>query len=1207
MKFFKSILFWGSLIVIAFSLGLFFLFPVLGVAEIAIRILSALLLFILGMAVILIISYRKMALGAKDSQANQNMGFEGDSQLVNNWAIPMRQEIMDALSILSGRHSKSALKKFKFALVIGSDRSGKSTLMSHSGQAISRVFPAPGEASQRSHNFCTWYISGHSVYIEAPYSLYNSMSAPGEGELETYLSILRREGKEKCLDQILIAVNIQELAGSNDSIEHLSVELRERLTIALKSSALDIPVYLNFTHLDALPGFGDFCSNLKGVEQEQILGAALPIYQNPLAPRPAFEREFDRLYQSIQSKTLSRLAEVHSPVEKQRVFLFPNEFGAMREKLGRFVDDVFRKTLQAERPLFRGFFFTSITQANAPSAIAEPQGFDSGFSDTIMSHPLNPHQNLDKPVFKQQASEGRYSAYFSGLLFNGLLKSDSNLSSFPAYRKTKMSRNVLASVTAMIVLGCMFLAYGGLSYLHSSSLSKKTVEAISKSKRIRWQNPDNFKQEFELFEQVAAQINLYENHEEHGSPWSLGPGYDFSSLALEKLRKVYYFHLHNLVVGAMLEQLRGDLYYSSYYSAEDRDRLYSDLALYLSVTDMGIPHRKEIDTYQLSQGLFSNWNKNLSEKVGLMYLPPNFERQLEEQAERYSKDLLAGKLPTDGNKKYQSDKKSVESAREALQGTPSIDGLYNSIVSQAKDYEDLTLESMGLSADGLITSSSKVRGFYTKAAFEQGVLAYIDEAAEKPHKKDWVMGGRISELPPEMADKRKLARALKTRYFEEYRKEWLKFLASLKTEVPTNLTMMSGRIVGFGSETQGLKRVFSRTLEEVNLIPPKNKHVDNEIKRKTKHSLLGKMAKENFDNRDDPRKELLESFNIIALLNGDEGNPGILRHYIDGIKTLGADLNQFSLHDKPGIPILKYLQDVYSNAPANPLVHCWSQSVNIMEQTPDDVKSWLGPLLQSSIREVLSYLVSLAQGNLEEFYNKEVYQPYVERIKGRYPFEKDKSNEANIEDINNYFNKESGRFHVFIKTYLKPFLTEINGLYVAKQWNGIKMSFSVEALQTLNQGIALSDRVFQALSREVKTFPLSLTLYHAQNASKVEFKFQEMELVTNNVTPKLNQTVEWPNDNAHKGASIKVTLPNGKSQTIEAPGPWGIFRVLEKSRRFKPRGTGFDAYWRIRVENKYDIDVKIGCELREVVNPFTQSRFYDFEAAPTLLEDKPNT
>ncbi|MBN0106019.1 hypothetical protein JTL63_35690, partial [Pseudomonas aeruginosa] len=60
------------------------------------------------------------------------------------------------------------------------------------------------------------------------------------------------------------------------------------------------------------------------------------------------------------------LQQERDPARRDLVYGFPQQFAALRECLGEFLNGVFKPNPYEERPLLRGLYFTSGTQEGSP-------------------------------------------------------------------------------------------------------------------------------------------------------------------------------------------------------------------------------------------------------------------------------------------------------------------------------------------------------------------------------------------------------------------------------------------------------------------------------------------------------------------------------------------------------------------------------------------------------------------------------------------------------------------------------------------------------------------------------------------------------------------------------------------------------------------------------------------------------------------------
>src|SRR5690606_31498795 len=136
--------------------------------------------------------------------------------------------------------------------------------------------------------------------------------------------------------------------------------------------------------------------------------------------RARFEREYRKLYDSLQAHTPQRLSQAADPGRKKRIFTFPNELRAAQERLAVSVEHLVKDSMRRERALFRGFFLTSVTPADGASGGAAEAAADGGREPV---HFLDHRARLRGPAAAPDPEAlARTRALFTFLLFGGVLK-----------------------------------------------------------------------------------------------------------------------------------------------------------------------------------------------------------------------------------------------------------------------------------------------------------------------------------------------------------------------------------------------------------------------------------------------------------------------------------------------------------------------------------------------------------------------------------------------------------------------------------------------------------------------------------------------------------------------------------------------------------------------------------------------------------------
>src|SRR5262249_3229035 len=206
------------------------------------------------------------------------------------------------------------------------------------------------------------------------------------------------------------------------------------------------PVYLVFTNMDVVQGFGEFFHKLGQADRGQVWGATIPLEQSDNA-HALFDVEFDYLYDALMQQRLLRLSEPAEPAEQLQIFDFPLLFAQARRRLGLFTSALFRPNPFSESPLLRGFYFTSAAANGSLNGSGS-----SGDIETVSGDGGRGEIRL--------AEEG----YFGNHLLGDVLIRDRDLAaSFQAGRRHRhLLRNGLlgaaAAVVALFTIG-MFVSF----------------------------------------------------------------------------------------------------------------------------------------------------------------------------------------------------------------------------------------------------------------------------------------------------------------------------------------------------------------------------------------------------------------------------------------------------------------------------------------------------------------------------------------------------------------------------------------------------------------------------------------------------------------------------------------------------------------------------------------------------------------------------
>ncbi len=1195
-KLFRSPSFWIILIGFTLSLAVFFLYPLLGRKDWTGRLLVTVLpLLLTGVAVLAVrlMSLQK-AMNRRGQEERPRDKAAGERSAL--WQVPLRAFTESALEMLrqggrAGKLGSKALDAHRFYLVMGRDGSGKHTLMAQSGLHFPRIHPDEADLARQSQSFPRWYMGREGIFLVTPGRY---VTDPGASdEVKDFAAQLAKSGKSKAVDGILLTVSLREMLGSESQTALLAQQLRATLGHFMAQVHLDLPVYVVFTHADIIPGFQSFFENLKDLEAQQVFGATLALGGQLGTPRARFEREYRKLWESVKTRIMTRLAQATSEAGKREIFLFPNELGAAQEKLALFIENLFKDDSRRESLLFRGFFFTGNVPRPGQAKTAAPSAVTG--SETLFAHPLSPRAAKQTPAFQEAPASDELKPLFTGLLFGGVLRTDGSLSRRTQFKQGNLSRRALIVSLVSLVLAVLLSVYALSGFLQVRKLLGDAADSISRAAGANFSDAYTLGSDFTAFDDLLLAIQRLKEADKGLGSWSIPPGF-YDGEALELALAVHTAQADRLAREASLRHLEATLQMgAAYFTPSDRQRFYEQLRLYLILTGETGEAKKKLGPEDLSPGLTGLWAEGILARFGAENVSPRLLDRLPDHAdvyaERYFKKKRIWKRPNTV---------LIAQVRQAMLGNPSLDGVYGSIVASIPADKDLGLSEMGIPGDGILRGEARIPGFYTKLIHAELAMEAIKAGAEEPNRKDWVLGDAVA-LPPEMGNSDALHKALLDRYYDSYARAWSDFMQGLRVDIPSEPGQASGKLIAYASQSQGLPAVLQRMRQETDLV--KSGGMGEELLAdKLKKKKVTRLALGAWESREDPKETLQRKFAYLDKLLGGASGGGILQGYLQALQALGESLGQMALADDGGASALTFSQDVFAGKAPQPLGDAFREAKSALQQAPDEARIWLQPLLERPVLQAGALIMSRAENHLETQYRNQVLSFCRDRLQGRYPFDRKSTEDAAWDDFVAFFAPEEGKLARFVKKDLGSLVRLEDGGVQIRHWNGMKPPLSSAALKMLEGGSRLSARMFRENSSKPRTYFTTLILSETRNTQNIGFAMGQERLAVKPGEGAARTRVKWPSDDPYGGAEIKVDFIGGGSDTKRFDGPWGMLRLMEASRALNARPGGFTAKWRFRVAQKYELDVKLDGETQENPHPLTHNDFFRFECATDLLQ-----
>lgn len=684
-------------------------------------------------------------------------------------------------SNLGNRQVSDALYGLPWYVLAGPPGSGKSSLALSAGlnfHALSSQRRSDQNLVKATRD-SEWRVTDNGVLIDTAgrYCTEGQDRDEWLGLIET----LKKTRRNRALDGFVLTVNAQNLLGAKEAeLEQQAQVLRARLDEMMKSTGVRFPVYLVFTHADAIPGFKEFYAALPQAERSQVWGATIPLEQAENA-HALFDVEFDYLLDSLMKRRLLRLSGATTPAEQHGVFNFPLRFAETRRKLGLFTLAMFRPNPFTGVPLLRGFYFTS-----------NPQGQDGRIDRTGV---------FSEDLFKQVVFRDRDIA----ASFQSQKAAPNQLA------KVKLAVGTLAAACFLWFVGSVVSYFNNSSLLEEAQLNAKTVLEFYEAGRGKPAVETNAN-EMDALDKLRGTLQKIEDADQSffGSLTQRFGLYSGSKIR-ERARQVYFDFVSQRFLVPAIAALENDL--GNITPAGEGDKLesmqddyYYKLQAYL------MPARQErVDPKFIEERLAAYWKEKPSDRGRQENLA-----FYAEQAALHDDDDTTVPRPL-GNEA------AINSARAKLKSYSPTKRVYNEVmrkINKRGSAVDLAKVLEGQEGTELLEESDPhpVPYAFTKNAYYKHVTgdAMASVKEDLSGKDDWVMGEKSAAESINVDQ-------LRDRYSTEYAAHWQKFLDGIRVRSFKDKNAAIDSLGTLGQENSPLKRVVSYVANETKLSsPPKD-------------------------------------------------------------------------------------------------------------------------------------------------------------------------------------------------------------------------------------------------------------------------------------------------------------------------------------------------------------------------------------------------
>ena len=1170
--------------------------------------LVGVVIVLLVCAIALAIAAARAARGARrieESMRDQSAAEAASARPARRAEIQRLQEGLDAAiatikesKLGRGRRGRSALYALPWYVMIGPPAAGKTVAVMQSGLnfplGVDRVRGVGGTRD------CDWFFSDEAILLDTA-GRYTTEPEDDE-EWLAFLDMLRKHRPGEPINGAVVGISVADLALMDpEEIDHNAANVRRRVDELVRRLGIRFPVYVLFTKADLLQGFVEFFEPLDADERTGPWGATFAAEDTAAGgARAAFEREFDLLAGALGSTRAARLARADNPEERRRSFQFPLEFEAVRDRLGRFVHGVFQPNPYQERPVFRGFYFSSGTQEGAPldpaaREIAERFGL-----------PTAPPEGFDPEL--------RPRSYFLGGLFRDVVIPDAGL----VQRTAKAALRFRAGWVAAAVAGLALLTLFTVGTANAALRSRAVVEDVEAAARVAgsvtWAGgatAGDVARVTALRDQVARLERYAEDPPAFG--WGLYRGDDL----IEPAQRLYEEKVRTYAGRVLLPDVEDRMRRSVSEAAGDeaaaaadgsQSELYSDLRAYLLMTTDAARLDSELERSFLADHLLAAADVPRAEGAD----PDSVASMVRRQVNGFV-DALADKRV----RPFEGKDVLVARARRLVYEPPTSDRLYDRIREAGTSrFAPVSLARiLGGGGGDFFATNPAVNGFYSRAAYRDFVRPAVVRWARSPDRIDWVMGYTAADLPATMRDQGRLAAALRDRYFRDYVEAWTRFTKALRLRAPGTDPARAGRflsVLGDPNESPVVE-VLAAVAQQTRLAEGGGAAAERAAgvaERAAEGAVRRRLGRANrvvgpidVELPTSVQTPVDRAFAPLHALAPDEvavggGASGLLRG-LQALAAVGGALEEAAGDDARAARF--FAEAAQGGGAVGDARETIGSSLSGLDR---DIREalfiaplrGLGGTLSGSGGDAASGGAGAGPGGaagapgavsryLNDRWQADVYGPYRTTLAGRYPLETSARQSVPLAEFEEFFRPGSGTLDRFVSEVLGPLGGEDSRAVPAALREAIRDARRIQTGLFQGDQLGLRFEVQPEVPDTAPGAPAPGQLYLELAGTSLSYGMGSRRPWT---------AIDWPSG---AGSTLRVTTRAGTLPPVQYEGDWSLFQILDRATVQARSSTEYVARWPL----ERGVTARVNLRARSAANPLGDvGRFFRFRPPPRL-------
>lgn len=1072
---------------------------------------------------------------------------------------------------------RNGVYRLPWYLMMGLEDAGKSSLIQRSGQTFTLTNVVKSQNTERNVRNFEWWVSDDAVLIDPDGELLSqtaktSLESGTEKRLwEHFMRWLEENRSRRPLNGVVLTIDLAELSGLGEAErENKAIMLRSRLRELMDQIGSRLPVYISFTKMDLLHGFGAFFRKLSRAERENPLGFTFQIesLRDPDEWFDQFEAQYTQLMEQINARLPEILSETRDPEERAAIYSFTRQLAGLYPVTHQFLSQMLSADAFSTPAMVRGVYFTSVYQEGVPEdAFVGAAARHYGLSDSI-----------------QPAQRGGQSfTYFSEKLFPQVIYPEAGLAG-DNVRVTRQRRRSLATAAVIFIAAGLGLTAGWQHYFLENAEAAQQVKQQVQSFVDDWhpvgQETDasgrnlldpldqlrdatlafgNYRKQWRLL----ADMGLYQGDR-------IGPEVEKSYLNM-----LAYQFLPALMVGVMDEMNKA--------SEQGTERL-KHLRVLRMLYDAGGRRPKLVEHYmakfwqehypgqrtvqkRLGEHLqyamaytdLGKWRDNGDQAAEMALMP--FESSVQWAQRELGRLATTDRVYRDLKTRAARDLPSAMNLEQ--KAGPAFDSVFTRIDSDGRP-----LEATPSASDDPL----RIPRLLTKEGLQRYFLGQTDDVTEMALVDAWVLGRR-NNVDFSEADEAQLRAQLRDQYADDYARTWRQALSRIDVRDFQDINHGVRLLEDLSGGHEPLVQLMT-TLRKNTLTFPPNPEQPEAARKVLEKSPRYRMA-----------QDIGQQFAALTnLMRKNEDEPSQLDDIQSVIRNLHDYLRGIQEAPNTGKAALSAARKRLTLEGADPIF--------MLQRLADNQPAPLDRMLKKLADESWRVVLDQAVAELERKWYREVYQPFQQSLARHYPFNSGAGRDAALQDFERFF-APKGTLNTFYEKNLKIFLEDHpDSVAVSQRATLVRR----DVMAAINQAKKIRKAFFTrrgSLDVEFSLEPLNLSSNKRRSVVNVDG-----QLVEFSHGPRQSIPLIWPNtlrDSVESRVTLVPVEVNRSPRSETSKGPWAFFRLLDKA---EITGVSSSA-----VDVKFSLDdgsVRYRLHAAGSTNPFTQKLLANYKIPRSL-------